>query len=124
MVFCRCCGKEIHESAPTCPHCGGVQIVSPDATASRSVDRATVAAEGPLWLGITSLVLSILSALALLDEDGMDKDTLVGFLMFTMVSIVLGTVSVKNYMAAKKMAIAGIVISSISVLILIGIHTK
>lgn len=22
MVFCRGCGKEIHESAPTCPHCG------------------------------------------------------------------------------------------------------
>ncbi len=25
MVFCRGCGKEIHETAPTCPHCGAVQ---------------------------------------------------------------------------------------------------
>jgi len=25
MVFCRGCGKEIHESAPTCPHCGARQ---------------------------------------------------------------------------------------------------
>lgn len=25
MVFCRGCGKEIHETAPTCPHCGFVQ---------------------------------------------------------------------------------------------------
>jgi len=25
MVFCRGCGKEIHESAPTCPHCGAPQ---------------------------------------------------------------------------------------------------
>lgn len=22
MVFCRGCGKELHESANTCPHCG------------------------------------------------------------------------------------------------------
>lgn len=25
MVFCRGCGKEIHESASTCPHCGAPQ---------------------------------------------------------------------------------------------------
>ena len=28
MVFCRGCGTEIHESAPTCPHCGAAQGVS------------------------------------------------------------------------------------------------
>lgn len=27
MVFCRGCGKEIHETAPTCPHCGAPQGV-------------------------------------------------------------------------------------------------
>lgn len=26
MVFCRGCGKEIHDSAPVCPSCGAVQI--------------------------------------------------------------------------------------------------
>ena len=26
MVFCRGCGKEIHNSAPTCPSCGAVQV--------------------------------------------------------------------------------------------------
>jgi hypothetical protein len=25
MVFCRGCGKEIHETAPTCPFCGATQ---------------------------------------------------------------------------------------------------
>ncbi len=33
MVFCRGCGKEIHESAPTCPACGAPQVAansSPD----------------------------------------------------------------------------------------------
>ena len=25
MVYCKGCGKEIHESARSCPHCGAVQ---------------------------------------------------------------------------------------------------
>ena len=29
MVFCRGCGKEIHETAPTCPNCGAPQDATP-----------------------------------------------------------------------------------------------
>lgn len=25
MVFCRGCGKQIHETATSCPHCGALQ---------------------------------------------------------------------------------------------------
>ena len=33
MVYCRGCGKEIHSTAPTCPHCGAQQIArAPAAT--------------------------------------------------------------------------------------------
>jgi uncharacterized membrane protein YhaH (DUF805 family) len=28
MVFCRGCGKEIHETAQSCPHCGALQCVA------------------------------------------------------------------------------------------------
>jgi TM2 domain-containing membrane protein YozV len=34
MVFCRGCGKPIHSSAPTCPHCGAPQGYAPSATDS------------------------------------------------------------------------------------------
>src|SRR5664280_1999466 len=27
MVFCRGCGKEIYETAPSCPHCGVLQNI-------------------------------------------------------------------------------------------------
>ncbi|MDH4943895.1 zinc ribbon domain-containing protein [Sulfurimonas sp. C5] len=27
MVYCRGCGKEIHETAETCPHCGAPQNI-------------------------------------------------------------------------------------------------
>jgi TM2 domain-containing membrane protein YozV len=39
MVFCRGCGKEIHDSAPTCPSCGAVQIQQQGWTASASDKR-------------------------------------------------------------------------------------
>jgi TM2 domain-containing membrane protein YozV len=39
MVFCRGCGKEIHDSAPSCPSCGAVQIQQQRQTVSASDKR-------------------------------------------------------------------------------------
>lgn len=39
MVFCRGCGKEIHETAATCPHCGAQQILSTPAAANVAGDE-------------------------------------------------------------------------------------
>ncbi len=35
MVFCRGCGKEIHETAPSCPHCGAPQKISNESTSDK-----------------------------------------------------------------------------------------
>jgi hypothetical protein len=39
MVFCRGCGKEIHETAPTCPHCGAPQNIPSMIASKRSVGK-------------------------------------------------------------------------------------
>lgn len=39
MVFCRGCGKEIHETAPTCPHCGAPQAIPSTVNSTRSVGK-------------------------------------------------------------------------------------
>lgn len=44
MVFCRGCGKEIHESAPTCPHCG-----APQGAGSNSVSEIPPGVKGWSW---------------------------------------------------------------------------
>ena len=49
MVFCRGCGKEIHETAPTCPHCGAPQ--SAKSAAGTSLKSQTVAALLSVFLG-------------------------------------------------------------------------
>lgn len=49
MVFCRGCGKEIHETAPTCPHCGAVQMIPQvHGTAQESADGFFAYAFEPL----------------------------------------------------------------------------
>ncbi|MEO5339975.1 MAG: TM2 domain-containing protein [Magnetococcus sp. MYC-9] len=66
MVFCRECGKEMHESATQCPHCGAL-------ASHQAVKKSqTVAAVlclflggmgghrfylGPTWLGVVYLLL-------------------------------------------------------------------
>ena len=42
MVHCRGCAKEIHETAPTCPHCGCVQQSVATASPSKKI-----ASDGP-----------------------------------------------------------------------------
>jgi len=46
MVFCRGCGKEIHESAVSCPHCGAAQ-----GAPSKEVKSKVVAGVLALFLG-------------------------------------------------------------------------
>jgi len=41
MVYCRGCGKEIHETAQTCPHCGAQQGKS-NARDTESVGKSGV----------------------------------------------------------------------------------
>ena len=48
MVHCRACGKEIHETAPTCPHCGAPQL---GPTTGASLKTQTVAGLWCAFLG-------------------------------------------------------------------------
>ncbi len=48
MMFCRGCGKEIHESAPVCPHCGAPQGVSAPAVAPGTVSLKSQTVAGLL----------------------------------------------------------------------------
>lgn len=64
MVFCRYCGKELHETAPTCPHCGAVQnqkdIAVPDGIKGWSWGAFLLnwiwAIGNRTWVGLLALV--------------------------------------------------------------------
>ncbi|EKD97938.1 MAG: hypothetical protein ACD_23C00666G0004 [uncultured bacterium] len=112
MLFCRCCGKEIHETALSCPHCGGVQ--------HSTVISATQLPDGVLWVPITSLVLGIICVIAFFDDSQWDKDTIVGLGSLSVAGFILGVISLNKQKTGKSMAIAGVVLSSIALLALVG----
>lgn len=111
MIFCRGCGKEIHETAPLCPHCGAAQV------ASSALQQKTAP---PDWTAITSLIIACFVLLTFMGIDKADTDQLVGGVMFCSGSIVLGIINLQQHRPGKTMAIVAIVLASIALLICLG----
>lgn len=49
MVFCRGCGKEIHDSAVTCPHCGAQQKAQTSVSSQQQSDDIPDGIRGWSW---------------------------------------------------------------------------
>ena len=79
--------------------------------------------EGSYWLPIPSMILGIISILACFDDSAWDSDTITGLAVFAIAGLVLGIVSISNQEKGKGMAITGITLSSIAILVLIGLTT-
>lgn len=56
MIFCRGCGKEIHESAVSCPHCG-----APQSSASADLGKKNSKARKPMWVKILIVIFALLA---------------------------------------------------------------
>lgn len=55
MIFCRGCGKEIHESAVSCPHCG-----APQSSASADLGKKKGTARKPMWVKVLIVIFALL----------------------------------------------------------------
>lgn len=117
MVFCRGCGQEIHESALACPRCGAIQ--SPLAG-----PRPAALASGAHWIPVTSLVLGILCIISLFNKSDFHKNAAIGLVTISIIGIVFGVISLSKQKAGKGMAIAGIALSSLSLLVTLSTILK
>ena len=109
MIFCRGCGKEIHETATACPHCG--------ATQRGTAMHPSPPLAGTDWPSVLSLVLGIFAVLGLAN-DAPDKDLYVGIFLLASVAIVLGGIGMAAPDRGKGMPTAGIVLG---ILALVGL---
>lgn len=114
MVFCRGCAKELHETAVTCPQCGAGQITS------ATLPLPPANADSP-WMAIISLVLSIVCTLALFDDSEWDTETIQGLGLFSVIALILGIITINTKRPGYGMAIAGTVLSGVSLLIFVGL---
>jgi len=76
--------------------------------------------DGTYWLPIPSMILGIFVMLACFDESNWNKDTIAGASLFVILSLTLGIISISIQKKGKGMAIAGITLSILSALIVIG----
>jgi len=54
MIFCRGCGKEIHESAISCPHCG-----APQSDVSADLGKKNGTARKPVWGKVLIVIFAL-----------------------------------------------------------------
>lgn len=70
--------------------------------------------QGTYWLPIPSLILGIISWLALLDNSAWDADTVNGLILFSVLGFTLGVISLSTQPKGRGMAIAGVVLGSVA----------
>lgn len=113
MVFCRGCGKQIHDTAPLCPQCGATQA---NTNVSHS-DR-----EHPGWMAIVAIVVAafaLLASFGLVDEA--TKEKLLGTAIFASGAIMLSVINLHQKRPGKTIALVSLILASFVLLICIGI---
>lgn len=113
MVYCRGCGKEIHETAPTCPHCGFVQPTEIAVQEKNSVTNS-------IWMSVTAFVSAVLMFVNWFAISSWNKDTKLGLLVFAIASLAFGITSIHQKRKGKVLSGISITIAVITILILLG----
>lgn len=111
MIFCHGCGKQIHETAKSCPQCGASQVGFP-------TQKATYH-----WSSITAFVSSIVVFLmAMTEPEGKwDSDSVLGGMILGSIPIAFSLYSFSiSENKSRWMAIIGITLGIIVVLASIG----
>lgn len=107
MVYCRACAKELHETALTCPQCGASQQAFVPSSQA-----------GIPWLAIVSLIFGTICALTLFDDSDWDFETILGVGLFSVAGLACGIICINENHPGRNLAIAGILLSGLTALVL------
>ena len=89
----------------------------PSALLPVSAANVTPEVQGTYWFPIPSLVLGIFCMLALLDDSDWDKNAINGMIMVSAAGMILGILAITRQKKGLGMAIAGVVMSSLALLV-------
>lgn len=114
MVFCRGCGKQIHETALSCPMCGAAQ---------RTTEVKARESSGFHWASLTSFISGVLIFLLLLleEDEKWSQDQVIGGIMLALVPITFGVIAINSEQGSRRwMGITGCVLGGLMALISLG----
>jgi len=114
MVFCTGCGKEIHETAPMCPHCG-FRLADSSLAPPRSVG---------IGMAVVSSALAFFNLLSCYYVTKGDKDLQGTTWMTIIASLILSSISLAQKRKGKALNIISLVVSGLAALALIGVQSN
>jgi hypothetical protein len=112
---CPFCMEEMKEDAIKCNHCNARLVLLPSGIEVKAL--FPMKKRRFLWLPVLSLVFGILCVLALFGPLEWVYDMIDARLFLSAVALILGVISIVSKTAGRGMAIAGIVLGSISLLV-------
>ena len=118
MIFCRVCGKQLHESAIACPHCGAPQTFK----SGNALVESAASTSSTTWQGIIAMMLATFVFLALFDPNGLDEDEMIGSVMFTVIGMVFGIYSLAAIKHGKTFAAIATVLCFFVMCIAVGMN--
>lgn len=117
MLYCRDCGHQVHETAPSCPKCGASQhkndgIPPMMVSTANHTDGFSIAS---LCTGIFGFIVAVqLSQLS-------NKDEITGSIVLNIIPIIFGVIGLSNKETTNKTAGAiGTTLASLGLLMCIG----
>jgi len=108
LIFCRGCGKEIHDSALSCPSCGAMQ------------GKVIAQSEHTNWMAIVCIILGLVVFISSLDFHPNSADDKAGFVFFEIPCLVLGAVHLHQKKPGKNLSVIGLTFAVIALLIVLG----
>jgi len=114
MVFCRGCGKQIHESAISCPQCGAVQ------TPNHRNSNLTKTNDNGTWQSVVSICLGIVSFVTIAETNKLDHDQFIGVIIFCVTGAIFGGVGFAKNNGNKVAPVVGLICCALAFLATIG----
>ena len=113
MNDCKACGKTVHETAISCPHCGAVEQSAKPAV-------LTTHGNGPIWISVTGLVFGVFPSISMLAPEAWTREQAMGEAIFAIAALVFGSISLAKHHRGRGMAVAALVLGVIGLLFVVG----
>jgi hypothetical protein len=111
IVFCRGCGKDLHETTKMCPHCG-FQYGDSSLSSARSKS---------IWMTVVSSNLALMTFITWFSTTTWEgKDLFLGQWMVNLVSLILSLISLSQNRRGRTLNVISVGVSGLTILWLIG----
>lgn len=111
-MYCHGCGKQLHESALSCPQCGAPQLQNAPAPSAPSGNG--------VWQSVVAIAMGLLVMAGVGESGEIDQDQLVGSMLFCFIGLVFGIFGFIKDRGNRVLPVVGLILCTVACLMAIG----